>query len=261
MINFFRKTRKKLADDNKPMKYLRYAIGEIVLVVIGILIALSINNWNEGRKEIVIEQNYLERLLIDLQKDINGLSFSKESSKNHINQIKLLTNAITNPDLSNHSPTQILESIEKLTWTAFLPISRFVYDELNSTGRMALIGSEELREQLAAYYGEIEHWEKELESIEFRKQFANETAGLLNIEILTAIQDTESLFKTKGSQKLNLDVDITEVKKIVKELASNPNAIKWLPQIYHYHILATKIIDQLILQCESLIKAIELQLK
>ncbi len=50
MINFFRKTRKKLADDNKPLKYARYAIGEIVLVVIGILIALSINNWNEGRK-------------------------------------------------------------------------------------------------------------------------------------------------------------------------------------------------------------------
>ena len=50
MINFFRKTRKKLADDNKPLKYMRYAIGEIVLVVIGILIALSINTWNEQRK-------------------------------------------------------------------------------------------------------------------------------------------------------------------------------------------------------------------
>jgi len=50
MIPIFRKTRKKMADDNKPMKYLRYAIGEIILVVIGILIALSINNWNENRK-------------------------------------------------------------------------------------------------------------------------------------------------------------------------------------------------------------------
>ena len=51
MIPFFRKFRKKLADDNKPMKYARYAIGEIALVVIGILIALQINNWNELRKE------------------------------------------------------------------------------------------------------------------------------------------------------------------------------------------------------------------
>lgn len=50
MINFFRKIRKQLADDNKPIKYMRYAIGEIVLVVIGILIALQVNNWNEQKK-------------------------------------------------------------------------------------------------------------------------------------------------------------------------------------------------------------------
>ena len=49
MINFFRKIRKKMADDNKPLKYMRYAIGEILLVVIGILIALQINNWNQNR--------------------------------------------------------------------------------------------------------------------------------------------------------------------------------------------------------------------
>jgi len=49
MINFFRKKRKKLAEDNKAVKYARYAIGEIVLVVIGILIALQINSWNKER--------------------------------------------------------------------------------------------------------------------------------------------------------------------------------------------------------------------
>ncbi len=48
MIPFFRKIRKKMADDNKPLKYMRYAIGEIVLVVIGILIALQINTWNNN---------------------------------------------------------------------------------------------------------------------------------------------------------------------------------------------------------------------
>ena len=59
MINFFRKIRKQLADDNKPLKYLRYASGEIVLVVIGILIALQINNWNEFKKDRVIENKHL----------------------------------------------------------------------------------------------------------------------------------------------------------------------------------------------------------
>ena len=51
MINFFRKIRKQLADQNKPLKYFSYAFGEIVLVMIGILLALQVNNWNEERKD------------------------------------------------------------------------------------------------------------------------------------------------------------------------------------------------------------------
>ena len=50
MIKFFRNIRKTLMTEGKTSKYLKYAIGEIVLVVIGILIALQINNWNEYRK-------------------------------------------------------------------------------------------------------------------------------------------------------------------------------------------------------------------
>ena len=62
MIKFFRKIRQQLAYDNNVSKYTRYAIGEIVLVVIGILIALQINNWNELRKDNVKEQVILKRL-------------------------------------------------------------------------------------------------------------------------------------------------------------------------------------------------------
>ena len=66
MIPFFRKIRKKMADDNKPLKYMRYAIGEIVLVVIGILIALQINNWNEDRKAT----EKLDQLFVKVQKEL-----------------------------------------------------------------------------------------------------------------------------------------------------------------------------------------------
>jgi len=70
MIPFFRKIRKKMADDNRPLKYMRYAIGEIVLVVVGILIALQINNWNEEKKLSKLEMELLSDLASDLESDL-----------------------------------------------------------------------------------------------------------------------------------------------------------------------------------------------
>uniref|UniRef100_UPI001FE09E62 DUF6090 family protein n=1 Tax=Maribacter antarcticus TaxID=505250 RepID=UPI001FE09E62 len=66
MIKFFRKIRYDLMEKNKTGKYLKYAIGEIVLVVLGILIALSINNWNENRKE----NKFLKQVYAQIQKDL-----------------------------------------------------------------------------------------------------------------------------------------------------------------------------------------------
>lgn len=66
-----------MADDNRPLKYTRYAIGEIVLVVIGILIALQINNWNEDRKSEIDKQ----KLMRDLKREFLT---NKKTLENHL---------------------------------------------------------------------------------------------------------------------------------------------------------------------------------
>ena len=68
MINFFRQIRHRLVDDNRFFKYSRYAIGEIVLVVVGILIALSINSWNQKRQL----SNQEHKLLLEIKNDLNS---------------------------------------------------------------------------------------------------------------------------------------------------------------------------------------------
>ena len=75
MIPFFRRIRKTLADDNKPIKYLRYAVGEIVLVVIGILIALQINNWNDAHNLTKKETSLLIEMKSNLESDLEGLKW------------------------------------------------------------------------------------------------------------------------------------------------------------------------------------------
>ena len=76
MLNFFRKIRKQLAAENQLMKYSRYAIGEIVLVVIGILIALQINNANQERKDNAALGGYLNSIRLNIESDLkNRTSF------------------------------------------------------------------------------------------------------------------------------------------------------------------------------------------
>ncbi|WP_178987367.1 DUF6090 family protein [Winogradskyella schleiferi] len=99
MIKFFRKVRQKLLTENKFSTYLLYAIGEIVLVVIGILIALSINNWNENRKTQEQEiQIYLE-LKSDLLKTRNDI---QKIISQHREIFKLSQNLIK--DIYNKKP-------------------------------------------------------------------------------------------------------------------------------------------------------------
>ena len=69
MIKFFRKIRQNLLKENNTSKYFKYAIGEILLVVIGILIALQINNWNENRKLLLQQDLLFEQLLSDTKAD------------------------------------------------------------------------------------------------------------------------------------------------------------------------------------------------
>lgn len=86
MIKFFRRIRQDLLNEGKTSRYFKYAIGEIVLVVIGILIALSINNWNEARKQKDTLNNIYATLKTDLIEDIKNIDniiSGSESSKKH----------------------------------------------------------------------------------------------------------------------------------------------------------------------------------
>ncbi len=101
MIPFFRKIRKKMADDNRPLKYARYAIGEIVLVVIGILIALQINNWNEQRKTKKFEDETLQLISQNLKNDSILLSKELFQAKRAVNLTDRLLRSVTQKDYSD----------------------------------------------------------------------------------------------------------------------------------------------------------------
>ena len=155
MINFFRKTRKKLADDNKPVKYFRYAIGEIVLVVIGILIALSINNWNEDRKKRLLEADYYCKLLEDLNQDVIEIKKQIDINQLRIDNSNKFISLLQRPSYTQSEVANaMLGAISKTTFT-FQP-SIAAFEDLKSSGNLGLIKDLTIKNKLIAYYTFLE---------------------------------------------------------------------------------------------------------
>ena len=98
MLKFFRKIRQKLLSENKFSQYLFYAIGEILLVVIGILIALQINSWNDNRKAKIVENNFFANVLLDLEKDNEKLGYYDTFHQKRIQYLDTLLTYVRNPD-------------------------------------------------------------------------------------------------------------------------------------------------------------------
>src|SRR6056297_1458993 len=100
MITLFRRIRQKLIESGNITKYLLYAIGEILLVVIGILIALQVNNWNEQRKEQAIADDLRAGILSDLQQDLATIDAALEQNEVSIRLFDSLQMTITDPDVT-----------------------------------------------------------------------------------------------------------------------------------------------------------------
>ncbi len=104
MIKFFRRIRKKLIEQSKVRNYFFYAIGEIFLVVIGILIALQINNWNEVRKEKINQRSVLSNLLQDLKSD----SVSYSQNLKELKDIDFLQEQLYKTGVKNDTTIKVL---------------------------------------------------------------------------------------------------------------------------------------------------------
>jgi hypothetical protein len=152
MIKFFRKIRQHLLSENNFSKYLLYAIGEIILVVIGILIALQINTWNEERKDRIKEQE----VLLDL---VENLEINKKILEDNIEQLKLFdkSSEIILNSIYNKLPYQ--DSLKFHFHLARIPkinifLSNTGIESYKATG-LNIVTNKELKKQILNLFGTI----------------------------------------------------------------------------------------------------------
>lgn len=144
MIKFFRQIRQNLIMENKTSKYLKYAIGEIILVVIGILIALSINNWNEGRKEVVKEKQLLNNLQGEFEDNLQDLDSIAIEVDKVIRSLEKVFDLFS-PTHTNISQDSLNLWLSNAMYSPNWKPSEFLLNSLNNSGTIAELKNENLK--------------------------------------------------------------------------------------------------------------------
>lgn len=161
MIKFFRKIRQRLLSENKLSKYLIYAIGEIVLVVIGILIALQINNWNDGRKNEIKEYKLLTEMRGNLKTDSIDMAGNIARNASVLKSAEAIHNQLDNNIAWNDSMATHYSRLN--SYISKIAIVKSSYENLKSIG-FDLIKNDSLRGKIHELYAQQYPFVERMES-------------------------------------------------------------------------------------------------
>lgn len=210
MTNFFRRTRKNFAYNKRLFKYLYYVTGEIVLVVIGILIALKINNWNEAQKTEQEEINTLVNLLDNLYR-------AQEQSEYFIVQEKKLKQSLLLALGKSSKGADFIQYISdsvfyELLWNfeANVPVIN-AYSDIKSTGKVAIIRNAEIRKNFTNLEA----------SINVLKFFVSDRITVQQLRVDNIAEREVNFVRLLNTQDPEVNID-NELTNDYRSILSNP---------------------------------------
>lgn len=233
MFYFFKMKRLQLISNHKFFKYATYAIGEIAIVIIGIIVALQINNWNEYKKERILENEIVSDLLIDLKKDLTYMQQSAERVNWAMNCSRSVAYA-----LENDAP--MTDSLRSKFYGVVLPFSRVsnesTYENLKTIG-FGIISNKKIRQGAQDLYSFYKAYDKSLD--------------FYNTEFMMTInkQQAEHLLVNEGNYPKDYES--------LKENFVFINTVNDIANIDGYQL---GDIDEVILKLNNLIAEIEMEL-
>ena len=189
MIKFFRNIRRNLLGEDKTAKYFKYAIGEILLVMVGILLALQVNNWNEKRLAKITEIQLLKQLKNDLKANTNDLKFNQRLHRAKENAINTLLEHMES-DLPYHDSLE-LSLASAFIWSKFTR-NEGAYQTIKSEG-VDIISNLELRNEVFKLYEGQLYWLQQFEQTivdyveNFRQNKAQDYFKKLNVFTIDSI--------------------------------------------------------------------------
>ena len=184
--------------EGKITSYALYALGEIILVMIGILLALQVNNWNDGRKERKQEQYYLQALKEELNDNKTKIGAMIEFQKAQLQRATLLMDVLNNDTIVTDLQSLHI-AIMHVGWAVNPVFDDIVWSELLNTGKLICLENHDLRNRIAEFYKDTREYVKnESEWSGVNLEYRERTNGVLPSKLRAAIGDVLGYYKIKG---------------------------------------------------------------
>ena len=257
----------------------RLALGELVIVALGVMIALWADQAMQGRQEAAMAVSYLERLQTDIRADVVALKFSSDQARNRLAITRKVDAWVHDPDAAPDPDALVMNA--HYAGVTFSPtISRFTIEELKSTGDLRLLENQALKREVADYYNQIslqvgqwiawgeegitETYFRELAFVvdpEFRIRAGTIDPALLQ-QFLTASgeQGSSSIAEIPGFAP-EIGATRVDADQILTRMRDRPNFTGYLRDSMYWAHLSAQLLDGVAITAEELDAAIEQELE
>ncbi|MDZ7805794.1 MAG: DUF6090 family protein [Gracilimonas sp.] len=250
MLKFFRTIRKKLIEEDNVRKYLLYAIGEILLVVIGILIALQVNNWNEDRIQRDQETHYLEKLAEEMAGIRAEAEYMLEFAKLQQKHARMVLESLqTGNTPDNVTSGEMLIAIQHNGWAPHPNFVSTVWDELKFTAKLSLIQDKTITDRAGKIYASIDRiLSRENEFKDYNLDYRERAYEALSSEVRLSIIEL-----LKPNEILMPYTNAPEVGPVLEQLKSMQQLQRILTDIIITRKITILFMDELVKDVDELI--------
>lgn len=248
----------------------RLAVGELVIVALGVLIALWADQAIKTRQDADLAVGYLEGLQTDIRADINALRFSSDQSRNRLAIIRQVEAWLQDPAASP-DPDSLVMNVHCAGVTFFPTISRFTIEELKSTGDLRLLRNPALKRQIADYYNQIglqiEQWiatsdKGNIETYFRELAFVLEPEHRIRVGTIDPAR-LQSFLKSAGERNPSSIVEAldsavkvgasrADADRILDQMRSRPNFEGYLRDGMYWAHLSAQLLDGVVISAEDL---------
>ena len=219
------------------------AILELIVVAVGLLMAFQVDRWWEARHDRETEQQYIDRLIDDLESDLENLADAVGSAEFRLSLARLLMDVAESPELATQSPVKFIIAVQQAAFTYTPALNSNTFDELRSTGNLGLLRDTELKNTLFDYY-RFDEGQRQFLNLQHMQEFRHFQLGagvLTNQQLRQAHVDWGVVSADEFEEFRGHAVDLVGVQAAAERLQANDSFVAWLPIAHEMQLELARI--------------------